>query len=450
MAALRRRGLRVAPFKIGPDYIDPQLHARACGCVGYNLDRYFAGPEGLLRSFARGARGDSDVAVIEGAMGLFDGVSPDSLDASAAEAAILLGAPVVLVVDASGMARSVGAIVRGFRDFEPRLRLAGVIANRLGSKGHYDYLAGPIRAEGVASLGYLMRNSEIRIPERHLGLLPAAETDLVTPLLERLADLAEATIDLARLLAVARAAPRIEIPAMAPLPRASEPVRIGWAEDEVFHFSYEENKNLLRENGAEIVPLSPLHDEKLPEALDALWLGGGFPEGFAERLSSNRAMRDAIRAFGEANGTIYAECGGLMYLCEWFERADGARVPLVGIVPGGTRMTDRLQRFGYAEATFRRDTPLGRAGTVLRGHRFHYSEYLPPVPEEDGAAYEIRRARAEGTKANREGVLVKNILATYFHIHLASRPEAAAHFVEFVRRTRLRTASSPSPRVSLR
>jgi cobyrinic acid a,c-diamide synthase len=435
MAALRRRGLRVAPFKVGPDYIDPQLHARACGRISYNLDRYFVGETGIRTTLARGGR-DADIAVIEGVMGLFDGASPHNNEGSGADIALLLAAPVILIVDASGMARSVGALVRGFRAFEPRLNLAGVIMNRLGSRGHHDYLKPALLEEGVIDLGYFLRESAIALPERHLGLLPAAEVDLVTPLLDRLATMAEATLDLDRLIEIARNAPEVDIPARATAASAdvARRARIGWAEDEVFHFSYQENKNLLEEAGAEIVPFSPLHDERIPHEVDALWLGGGFPEEFAGALSANRSMLTSIREFGDSGGTIYAECGGLMYLCEWFEEKSGERLPLVGLAPGGTRMTDRLQRFGYGEATFLADTPLGPAGTVLRGHRFHYSEYLPPMPEEKTAVYAIRKAN--GKDEHREGVLRGNVLATYFHLHLGNRPEAARHLVNFVRRAR--------------
>lgn len=448
MAALRRRGLRVAPFKIGPDYIDPQLHARACGRLGYNLDRYFVGADGIISTLARGSR-DAEIAIIEGVMGLFDGSSPTSNEGSSADIALLTGAPVILVIDGSGMARSVGAVVHGFRTYEPRLDLAGVIMNRIAGAGHHAYLSPAVREEGVADLGFLARDPAFVIPERHLGLLPSAESDLVTPLLDKLVAAAEATIDLDGLIAIARKAPPVvdacpvthagttsgsSRPWRESTKSASRPVRLGWAEDEVFHFSYLENRNILEEAGAEIIPFSPLRDRAIPTDLDAVWLGGGFPENFVRALSENASMRASMRAFGETGGTIYAECGGLMYLCEWFETTDRERIPLVGLVPGGTRMTNQLQRFGYGEATFLKDTPLGPAGTVLRGHRFHYSEYLPPIPEDADAVYSIRRSN--GGEEHREGVLRGNVLATYFHIHLGNRPASASHFVEFCRRTR--------------
>jgi cobyrinic acid a,c-diamide synthase len=210
------------------------------------------------------------------------------------------------------------------------------------------------------------------------------------------------------------------------LPR---PVRIGWAEDAAFSFSYRENKDLLEEAGTEIFSFSPLKDAALPENLDALWIGGGYPEIFAEELSRNRTMIEAIRSFADRGKVIHAECGGLMYLCEWFEKPDGKRVPLVGLLPGGTRLSDKLQSFGYAEATLLRNLPFGPAGTKIRGHRFHYSEYM--VPEKPlAAAYSLHRP--SGKECGTEGLVRGNVLASYLHIHLGSRPESARYFVDFI------------------
>lgn len=460
MSALRRRGLRVAPFKAGPDYIDPQLHRRACGRPSYNLDRYLTGTDGVLRSFARGSR-DADIAVIEGAMGLFDGSNPEDDQGSAAEIARILGAPIILVVDASGMASSIGALVRGFSTYQSETRVAAVIANRLGSPRHATWLGPAIRKEGVRDLGFLCRDQEIQIPERNLGLLPSDEQDVVTPLLDHLALLAESSLDLDGVLELARnnidlsshderSLDPVSEPsapdATASLPSSSgrignlardcsrRRVRIAWASDAVFHFSYQENRDLLEEAGAEIVPFSPLADAQLPDGTDAVWLSGGFPENFAPQLAANHSMIASLRAFAESGGTIYAECGGLMYLAEWFEDRTGLRVPLAGLVPGGTRMTDRLQRFGYAEATLLEDTPLGPKGTILRGHRFHYSTYIPPNPEAENGVYLIRKTVTG--EEHQEGFLSGNILATYFHVHLAHRPETARHFVEGAKRDR--------------
>lgn len=430
MAALRKRGLRVAPFKVGPDYIDPQLHRVVCGRPSFNLDTWLTGRDNVLATFERGTR-DADIAVIEGVMGLFDGSSPDSYEGSAAEIAVLLGAPVILVVDASGMAGSVAALVRGFTEYAPEVPVRGVILNRLGGEGHYAYLKPALAKESIAMLGFLPRDGSLTIPERHLGLVPASELDRVTPMLERLLSLTEKHLDIDGIVVLARAAPAIA--GSSPSGRSEAPppcIRIAWAEDRAFNFSYEENKEILRELGAEIVPFSPLLDAALPAETDGLWLGGGFPEEFAEALAANLTMIGAIRDHAARGKPIYAECGGFMYLCEWFEDRRGARHELVGLCPGGTRMTDRLQRFGYAEATFMRDTILGPRDSVIRGHRFHYSEYVPYGGGLGGfetRPYRIRKNT--GGEVSEEGFATDSILATYFHVHLAAFRDHARRFV---------------------
>lgn len=436
MAALSRRGLCVAPFKVGPDYIDPQLHRRAAGRASYNLDTYLVPPDRVQETFVDAAR-HSDIAIIEGVMGLFDGSSPTSRVGSTAEVASLLQAPIILVVDASGMAASVGALVRGFRTYDPGAWVAGVILNRLGGEGHYRYLLPALAQEGVEVLGYLPKQLEVEIPERHLGLLPASEEDRVTPLLDRLSDLVERHVDLDRTLALARRAPaltRAADPGLESSARSVAPrVRVAWAQDEVFHFTYQENLDRLSAAGVDLVMFSPLRDAALPENIDAIWLGGGFPELYAEALAANTSMRQAIRTGGENGLPIYAECGGFMYLCEWLEDQHGQRYPQVGLISGGTRMTDRLQQFGYAEATFLHDSLLGPKGTTVRGHRFHYSVYEPGGSPPD-CAYQITRHRTG--ESHLEGFRQGRVLATYFHIHLGSQPQMASYFAAFCRRQR--------------
>jgi cobyrinic acid a,c-diamide synthase len=430
LAALRHRGLHVAPFKVGPDYIDPQLHRQAAGRPCYNLDTYLVPMARVRETFCRVAH-DADIAVVEGVMGLFDGSSPTSRVGSTAEIAALLQAPIVLVIDASGMAASVGALVRGFRTYDPEVRVAGVILNRLGSAGHLRYLEPAIAGEGVEILGYLPKDAILTIPERHLGLLPTSEEDRVTPLLDHLITVANQYLDLERLIRLAYAAPALP-DASPPLPGPSHArVRVAWAQDEAFHFSYQENMDVLAAAGADIVLFSPLHDHALPAGVDAVWLGGGFPEHFAAQLAANTGMLAALRAHATQGLPMYAECGGFMYLCEWLEDQQGQRAPQVGLIPGGTRMTQRLQQFGYAEATFLQDTLLGPAGTTVRGHRFHYSVYEPGSTQ-PACAYRITRATTGETHF--EGFCLYNLLATYLHVHLGSQPQMAHHFVEYCQR----------------
>ncbi|MBI2192163.1 MAG: cobyrinate a,c-diamide synthase [Planctomycetes bacterium] len=427
LACLKASGRIVAPFKVGPDYIDPQLHARAVDRPSYNLDTYLVPPERVAASFRRASR-DAGLAVIEGVMGLFDGAHPGARGGSTAEIAALLRAPVILVVDASGMAGSVAALVQGFRTYDPGIRLAGVVLNRLGGEGHYRHLLPALEGQGVEILGYLPKDAALFIPERQLGLLPASEEDRVTPLLGRLSELARRYLDLDGLLRIAESAPPLEETTDdVRLPVPEKRIRLAWAQDEAFHFTYPENLDLLRAAGAEIVPFSPLRDAELPEGSHGVWIGGGFPELFAAPLSANASLQRSIRRHAESGRAIYAECGGFMYLCEWLEDANGQRHPQVGLIPGGTRMTRTLQQFGYAEATLARDTLLGPAGTVVRGHRFHYSVYVPdrgPIPW----AYRVRRASTG--EENWEGYSSGRVLATYLHLHLASDTGLAARVVQ--------------------
>ena len=432
LAALRQRGLRVAPFKVGPDYIDPQMHRQAAGCASYNLDTYLVPAERVRDTFCRVAQ-DADIAIVEGVMGLFDGSAPTSRVGSTAEVAALLQAPIVLVIDASGMAASVGALIRGFRTYDPEVHVAGVILNRLGSAGHARYLEPAIAREGVEMLGYLPKDTELTIPERHLGLLPTSEEDRVTPLLGHLTTLATRHFHLDQIIHLARTAPALPLPTPMPQRPSHHAVRIAWAQDAAFHFWYQENMDALTAAGADIVLFSPLHDSALPPDIDAVWLGGGFPEYFGAQLAANTGMRTALQAHAARGLPIYAECGGLMYLCEWLEDQHGQRYAQVGLIPGGTRMTQRLQQFGYAEATFLQDTLLGPASTTVRGHRFHYSVYESgntPLP----CAYRITRATTGETHA--EGFCRDNVLATYLHVHLGSQPHMAQYLVDFCRRQR--------------
>jgi cobyrinic acid a,c-diamide synthase len=435
MAALAQRGLQVAPFKVGPDYIDPQLHQRAAGRPSYNLDTYMVAADRVRETFTRVARA-ADIAVIEGVMGLFDGSSPTSRAGSTAEVAELLQAPIVLVIDAAGMAASVGAMIRGFNTYDPAVHIAGVILNRLGGVGHYRYLLPAIEREGVAILGYLPQTPHVKIPERHLGLLPAAEEDRVTPLLDQLVGLVEQHIDLDHILSLAQTAPPLALPAPPQAPPLSPRLRIAWAQDEAFHFAYQENRDRLMAAGADLIPFRPLHDAALPEAIDGIWIVGGFPELFAAQLAANQPMHTALRTAAHQGLPIYAECGGFMYLCEWLEDQQGRRHAQVGLIPGGTRMTDKLQQFGYAEATFLQETFFGPAGTTVRGHRFHYSIYEPGSASPD-CAYRITRTRTQET--DQEGFYNANtnhVLGTYFHLHLGSQPQMAQSFVDFCHRVR--------------
>lgn len=432
MRLLRDRGLRVAPFKAGPDYVDPTHHRAAAGRPGRNLDGWLLSPDTLRALFRRAVTGEreADVAVVEGMMGLFDGRDAVGEEGSTAQTAKLLAAPVVLVLDVWTMARTAAAVVHGLHRFDPALPLAGVVLNRAAGPGHYALCRDAVEGEtGVPVLGWLPPDPEISVPERNLGLVLAGERPMD---LDRLAARAAETVDVDGLLAVARAA--------SPLPDGPDPLParvrerravIAVARDAAFDFYYEDNLDLLRGLGAELRFFSPLSDASLPEDAGALLLGGGYPELHAARLAANGEMREAVRRFAASGRPVYAECGGLMYLCEWLVDAEGARHAMAGVVPGASVMGGR-PTLGYREVVALRDSPIAREGETVRGHEFHYS-VREPGPA-GAAAYRRPDGETEGVVAGPGG----NVLASYVHVHFGTAPRAAARLVE-------RAAESPLP-----
>lgn len=418
MAAYRRRGLRVAPFKVGPDYLDPGWHAAACGRPSAPLDTWMLGKKGVWQSFQRGAQ-NADLTIVEGMMGLHDGAEANSDCGSTAEVAKILAAPVLLVFDGYALARSAGALVLGYRLFDPEVRFAGVVANRLAGEGHAAYLRPSIEAQAeLPLLGWLPATTEVEIPERHLGLRSADERDVI--LLDRLADLVEAHLDLDRLLKSARTGPLLPMPAPPAVSPSHRRARIGIARDAAFSFYYPDNLSLLERAGAELVPFSPLTDAQLPERIEGLYLGGGYPERHAATLAGNTPLRAEIRARAANGLPVYAECGGLMYLCESLRDAEGTVHSMVGLVPARCVMESRLQAIGYREVCTRQSTLLGPAGTCLRGHEFHHSRLEGELPEESLAFRVGERAL---------GYASGNVLASYVHLHFGSNPAAAEHLV---------------------
>ncbi|MHB8875580.1 MAG: cobyrinate a,c-diamide synthase [Myxococcaceae bacterium] len=428
-SALRRRGLVVQPFKVGPDYLDPTYLTVAAGRPCYNLDGWMAGREYVCGLFERASAG-ADVAIVEGAMGLFDGADPAGSEGSTAEIARWLQAPVVLVVDAHGAAGSLAATVEGFSRFDPDVKVEGVIANRIGGDGHRAWLAQALEARGLpALLGAVPRGAFPALPCRHLGLLSATRGNLTSETLGALADALERAADLARLIDLAGRAPPLESEAgLAPVaPRQG--ARLGVAFDEAFHFYYPDNLEALERCGAELVRFSPLEGGQLPEGVTGLYFGGGYPEAHAAALAANGGMSDAIRRFAASGRPLYAECGGLMYLAEGIELAGGERHRMVGLVPSWTRMLERRKALGYVEVTLTSGSLFGEAGTKLRGHEFHYSELVSDPLGAPGwsAAYSVARRRTGAVTP--EGFQRGRVLASYVHAHFASRPQAAERFI---------------------
>jgi cobyrinic acid a,c-diamide synthase len=413
LAALVRAGHAPAGAKVGPDFIDPGYHASACGRPPRNLDPWLCGPEAVPGLAGRAAAG-ADVLVVEGVMGLFDGAA-DGTPSSTADVARLLDAPVVLVVDAGAMAASAAALVHGYTTFDPSVGVAGVVLNRVGSDGHEIMLREALAPLGIPVLGALRRDDRLTWRDRHLGLIPVAERPAeVAAKLDRLAAAVAERLDLEAVMKLASSAPpRLVGPVSLPRP-ASRPVRVAVAAGPAFTFTYTDTLEALRAAGAEPVLFDPLRDSSLPEAIDGLVAGGGFPEAYAGELAANQALLADVHRRVWAGLPTWAECGGLLWLCR---RLDGR--PMAGIVPAEARMTERLT-IGYRTATTTGPSPVGAAGVTTRSHEFHYST---AEPAGEGLVVSSRWGERP------EGWSTPTLLATYLHHHPGGDPSVVGRFV---------------------
>jgi len=468
LAALRKKGLTVQPFKAGPDFIDAGLHRLAVDRPSRNLDQWMCRPEYVIECFRRHAAG-ADIAVVEGVMGMYDG------DSSTASLASLLDVPVVLVVDAYGMAESAGAVVEGFVNFGLRIaecgmetvkseirspksamKFAGVIFNRVASENHYRRISDSVR--DVPVLGYLPRELDFEIPHRHLGLSIAEENPIAAANIGKLADAVIRHIDIEELIrsagcrvsnppfqgegqggdgSLGQATGRriLTHPHPGPLPEGeggkAKRFRLAVAYDKAFSFYYEDNLDLMRDAGAEIIRFSPLVDRTIPERADAVYIGGGYPELHADALSRNRSMLGSIHAWAAAGKPLYAECGGMMYLSKGIRDFNDRFFAMAGVFPFETRMTKR-PRLGYREILLNEDCIIGARGERCRGHEFHYSEIRGSAL---GQVYSLCDSRGKALPA--EGFRYKNTLASYVHIHFGSNPYIAEQFTAFVKGDRI-------------
>jgi cobyrinic acid a,c-diamide synthase len=423
--ALRARGLVVQPFKIGPDFIDPSHHSRICGRPARNLDTWMCDDQAVSDVFTHAAA-TADICVIEGVMGLFDGFGPDEERGSAAHLAKLLRCPLLLVVDAQRCATSAAAVALGFQRFDPDVDLAGVVFNNVGGRGHYEWLRTALESKTtLRSFGYLAHDPELHLEERHLGLVPAGERAPADAMRDRLLGQFAEHVDVEAIVSEAAKAPPLSPPARSIFAaHASKPrVRIGVARDEALNFYYQENLDLLEAAGAEMVPFSVVHDAALPPGARGLYLGGGFPELFAERIGRNLPMRAAIRDFHATGGTIYAECGGLMVLCETLVDLEGRRHPMVGLVPATAAMRRDRISLGYCEVRSLRPTLIAPEGATYRAQTFHHSVL------EDGRFTPVLEL-AHGARVTFDGYAAPGILATYVHANFAGAPSLAKRLVD--------------------
>jgi len=430
VSLLAKKGFTVQTYKTGPDYIDPAYHQLASGRPCYNLDTWMMGKNGVIRTFYRHLDG-VDFAVIEGVMGLFDGKSqaqdmPKGIySGSTAHLAYVLELPVILIIDATATAQSAGAVVLGFRNYIRELNLAGIIFNNVASKRHYELLLDGVTSVGVPVTGYLPKDTMLHLPERHLGLLPPGENAHLKQIRHRLVEVMDSTVNIPLLMSLTKTVTNYEI-TVKKRKFHNKFIRIGVALDQAFWFYYQENLDIIKEAGMEIVVFSPLKEQKVPTGVSALYFGGGYPEMYAEPLSKNRSLMQSIRQYAYDGGCIYAECGGFMLLTEGMYDLEGHYFEMAGLFKTRTKMSKTRMRLGYREVELLQDMPLGKRGERLRGHEFHYS-HLESEPEN---AQDIYNNDARGFR-------VLQVFASYVHVHFGCKQYMGDHLVRFL------TSSNP-------
>ncbi|MCX9082032.1 MAG: cobyrinate a,c-diamide synthase [Candidatus Methanoperedens sp.] len=402
MATLGRK-YKVQPFKVGPDFIDPGHHTQICGRSSRNLDSFMMGEKGVLETFARASKG-ADFSIIEGVMGLFDGLDTTEI-ASSAHIAKILDVPVLLVINAHGASRSIAAVVKGFSEFDSKVRIKGIILNNTGSNRHIQLIKDSLHGAGIPVIGALPINKELSIPSRHLGLHMAGENE---PKISELANFIEQHIDMDSLKTIAG---NFKARDISKVKKEQFTVRIGIANDSAFCFYYQDAFDALKMSGAQLVFFSPMSDP-VPE-VDGLYLGGGYPELFAKELEAS-GTRLEIKKAAQDGMPIYGECGALLYLGASLETDRNYR--MAGVLGANSRMTTKLQALGYTEAVVIADSPVAKKGAVIRGHEFHYS--VTDCDRDSRFAYELNRGK--GILKGRDGLMENNTIASYMHTHPAS------------------------------
>lgn len=419
LAYFHSKGLKVQPFKVGPDYIDPGFHEKAAGSPSYNLDTWMTPAEHLASNFSYLSR-NADISIIEGVMGLYDGGANGV--SSTADIAKKLHAPVILVLDCKSVGYSIAATALGFREYDKDTPIAGVILNRLGSDRHEAMVRDVMEKIHMPVIGAYHRDDDLKTPERHLGLTPVTEIE-TADLIRHMGEDAGRWVDMEKLLSIARGAAPLDVPEEKEEIRKTR-VRIGVARDEAFSFYYPASLHALEKMGAELVDFSPLRDSRLPD-VDGLIFGGGFPEMFLHELENNVSMKEAIHRAKDAGMPIYAECGGLMYLCEKIRGFDGDAYDMAGLVPGVCVMQKKLQRVGYVTGRALRRSIIADEGDILKGHEFHFS--LLDCGDDFPWAYDLKGTRQK--EGHLEGFAEGNVLASYLHLSFEGNPKAAEKFM---------------------
>ena len=451
MAALKKRGLKVQPFKVGPDYIDPGFHSLICGRKSYNLDSYFLGAAGVKKVFSENSK-QADISMIEGVMGLFDGKGKNSIS-STAEIAKIINAPVILIIDARKVAQSAAAVVYGYKNYDQKLNLKGVIINNISSSHHFKLLKEAIKNKmsDLIILGYLPKNQDLELPERHLGLVPVSESSELKAYSQKLVEIIEKYIDIEQLIKISQVESKISFKDNMAVKSnikkinknnesknkeeieknifsnnfkakmRSENIKVGLASDQAFNFYYQANLDLLKAAGAKIVEFSPLKDSRLPK-VDAVYLGGGFPESFLQELAANKEFKSDFKEKVKQGLPAYAECGGLMYLCGQVKDFEGKEFKMLGLLPVEIEMTSKLQEMGYQEVEASADNLLFKKGEKARGHIFHYSR-ISEIDQNVKRSYNYQK-KEEGYSSQ------DNILASYIHLHFASNIQIVKNYLE--------------------
>lgn len=426
MLVLKKRGFMVQPFKAGPDYIDPTYHTFVCGRPCRNLDTWMLSKDTALELFQRQAK-SAGLSIIEGVMGLYDGLK-NTEEGSTAHLAKILKSPVILAVDASSMSRSAGAVVLGYRKFDNDVDLSGVILNNIGSPSHYSSVKYSIEKNtGLPVLGFLPKDKSLTLPERYLGLIPVDEKAPLNAFARKLLSLVEKNIDINKIIAISQRAEPLPYFQKKVFNQASSPgkVNIGIAKDSAFNFYYPDNLDILSHHGANIIEFSPLEDKILPEGLDGLYIGGGFPELFAKKLSKNAKLRNNIYKQAESGLPIYAECGGLMYLAKNLVDFKKRKFPMVGIFNAEVKMGDRLKALGYVNIEVLKSNILSTKGAKARAHVFHWSRLNKGFKKEN-SAYKVKKDKNNITL---DGFIRWSVLASYSHLHFGSDIRFAKNFI---------------------
>lgn len=426
MLALKKRKLKVQPFKVGPDYIDTSYHNFVTGRKSRNLDSYMLTDEVVKYLFNKNSK-DADISVIEGVMGLYDGYGTDINDCTSSYTSKLLKAPVILIIDGSKMATSAAAMVLGYKNLDPKVHIGGVIVNNLSSQGHFEIIKASIeKYTSLKVLGYVPKKLEFSMPSRHLGLVPTVEMNSLEEKFEVLAEEIEKYINVDEILKLSESEEVISDFTLT-TPKYSD-LTIAVAYDKAFNFYYWDNIDLLKDMGAKIVTFSPIEDKILPKC-DGIYIGGGFPEIFSKELEVNKEMRNSIKECYEKGVPIYAECGGLMYLGETIEDIEKNQYHMVGILKGKSVLTKSLQRFGYVKGIANKKTLISDANDVVLGHEFHHSKFISTEP----CVYEmVKEKQGEVVSKWLGGYSKKNVLATYLHIHFYSNVDMAIKFLNKV------------------